>query len=120
MSYQSYTETVFESARGVFGKDVYKAWPQIAFEYEHALWRVWNQNYGPLNDEQLWYSVDLICHALSRAKGSPNPYAVFKAQMRRLYNHETVDRGFKARAEKPAPGDLQHFAAHGFRPVTAA
>lgn len=118
MSYESYTERLFEKAREVFGREVYKAWPQIAFEYEHALWRVWNPTYGPLTPQQLDYAVEIICHALDRIKGCDNLYAAYKAELRRLWNHDRVDAGFKARAEKGEP--LREVVGSGFAGVPAA
>lgn len=91
------TERIFRAAKAAFGKNVFAAWPQIIGEAEHALWVVWNPRYGPLNAEQREYATSLVCFALNKAVGHPNPYGAYYTWLRSAYNHETVDAGFKSR-----------------------
>jgi hypothetical protein len=100
----SYTERIFSAARKPFGKGVYKAWPRIVAEAEHALWVVWNPKYGPLNAAQREYALGLIVYALGKAEGHPNPYGAYYYHLRKCLNHETVDAGFKQRGDD---GEMQ-------------
>lgn len=95
------TEQMWAAALETFGKPkVYAAWPQIAKEAEHALWVVWNPRYGPLTSDQREYASGLICAAIRKGIGHPNPYGAFYRWLRSFYNDERVDAGFKARREK--------------------
>lgn len=100
------TERIFSAARQPFGNGVFKAWPQIIAEVEQALWVVWNPKYGPLNAAQREYAVELILYALKKADGHPNPYAGFKYHLRKLFNHESVDAGFRQREEREFHGEV--------------
>lgn len=100
-------EQIFEKARSVWGRDVFKAWPQIAARWEHAIFDNWNLKYGPLNREQLAYACSLIEHALENARKGPTPnerYAYFHHCLSGLLNHERVDAGFKQRASDDDSG----------------
>jgi len=91
----SYTERVFQAARATFGKKVFAAWPQIVGEFEYALWRIWNPEFGPLNAEQLDYVTRLTIRALEKGVDHPNPYGAYYRWMRSTYSNEDVREQFK-------------------------
>jgi hypothetical protein len=97
-------ERIFSAARKSFGNNVYKAWPRIIAEAEHALWVVWNPKYGPLNSAQREYALELILYAVGKAQGHPNPYGAYYYHLRKLFNHESVDAGFRSREDS---GEVQ-------------
>lgn len=103
----SYTERVFEAARATFGKKVYAAWPQVVGEFEYALWRIWNRDFGPLNAAQLDYACRLAIRALEKGVGHPNPYGAYYTWLRSTYNHEEVRAQFKRLADE-AGDDYSH------------
>lgn len=79
-----------------------RTWRTILERADHALW-TWNDKYGPLTREQRAYAAELVCHALTKARAADSAgdhYAHFHTTLTSLLNHETVDAGFKARAER--------------------
>lgn len=97
----SLTQTIWKAAYAAFGKEVYKAWPQICDRWEHAVF-LWNDSYGPLNPAQREYAGQLVVSALEWAGKHPaeQRYARFHASLTAKLVHERVVAGFKARREE--------------------
>lgn len=100
----SLTQTIWKAAYAAFGKEVYKAWPQLCERWEHALW-VWNDAYGPLCPAQREFAAERIVSALKWAADHPadQRYARFNASLSHWLNHERTQAGFKSREEREEP-----------------
>lgn len=100
-------EQTFQAAKAAFGPAVYnrvgRTYQSLDRRIRHAL-RVWDEKYGPLNPAQEAYADRLLARAIEKGEQEAGQdrgkrYAFVQSRIGQLVNHETVDAGFKNRAE---------------------
>jgi hypothetical protein len=105
-------EEIWDAADKCFGRpEVFKAWPMVCKKWEHALWH-WNDQFGPLNQKQRDYFVEVVISCLVWAgtqQEVQRRYASYQASLMAKLNHERVRDGFQMRGSAPDPVMLTDF-----------